>query len=131
MKVIVAGSRTITNIKFVEAAIAASSFTITELVSGAARGVDQLGELWAFNNKIPIQKFRANWNEHGRMAGMIRNVEMANYADALIAIWDGKSKGTKHMIWTAQKNKLKVHVYNVGTNNTCPPLPSLTTGDYS
>ena len=80
---------------------------ITEVVSGGARGVDKLGEIWAVKNDIPIRLFPANWKEHGRSAGYIRNKEMANYADALIALWDGKSAGTRHMVDLAIKADLK------------------------
>lgn len=47
---------------------------------------------------IPVKRFPADWDRHGRAAGPIRNCQMAQYADALIAIWDGKSRGTKNMI---------------------------------
>lgn len=59
--------------------------------------------------------FKADWDKHGKAAGFKRNTEMAKYADALIAFWDGKSKGTKHMIDTAKSHNLKVRViaYNV------------------
>lgn len=131
MKVIVAGSRTVRNSRFVDAAIEASGFVITELVSGGARGPDEHGEVWAIQRGIPVKQFRAAWGYHGKVAGMLRNTEMAEYAEALIAVWDGKSKGTKHMIWTAEKKKLKVFVYNVANDGKPYHLPELTTGDYS
>ena len=106
MKVIITGSRGIKDISKVEAAIKKSKFKITEVVSGTARGVDRLGERWALDNNILIKKFPADWNKHGKSAGYIRNVEMAKYADALIAIWDGESAGTAHMIKTATKQGL-------------------------
>ena len=57
-----------------------------------------MGRRWAIENGIPIKEFPANWQEFGRAAGPIRNGEMADYADALIAIWDGRSRGTADMI---------------------------------
>lgn len=78
--------------------MAESGFTITEVVSGTARGVDRLGEWWAEEHHIPLIQFPPNWESYGKGAGMVRNKEMAYYADALIAVWDGKSKGTKHMV---------------------------------
>jgi len=113
MKTIVAGSRTISEYSVVQSAIIESGFTITEIVSGCARGVDTLGEKYANLNNLPIQKFPADWNKYGKSAGYIRNGEMARYADALIAIWDGQSKGTKHMIDTAKKYNLTIHIYKV------------------
>lgn len=69
-----------------------------EVVSGKAKGADSLGELYARENEFPIHEFPADWNMHGKAAGPIRNEEMGNFGDALIAFWDGKSRGTKHMI---------------------------------
>ena len=106
MKVIIAGSRNITDFNTVKRAIEASEYNITEIVSGAAIGVDQLGEEYAIQNNIDIKIFTAKvytllnmeWSVYGKSAGYKRNEQMAEYADALIAIWDGVSKGTKHMI---------------------------------
>ena len=102
MKTIIAGSRTILDLKAVEQAVRESGFTITEVVSGCSKGVDTLGEIWANNKKVPVKRFPAKWEELGRKAGPLRNLEMAAYADALIAVWDGTSRGTKHMIDHAQ-----------------------------
>lgn len=111
MKVIIAGSRHLTFPTLVDEAIKCSLFDITEVVSGGARGVDALGELWAARNGIPVRLFPADWDKHGKAAGPIRNREMAAYADALIAIWDGKSLGTKNMIDEARKRGLRIHVH--------------------
>ena len=113
MKTIIAGSREITDIKYVEQAIEESGFTITEVFSGTARGVDLLGESWALANQIPIKRYKADWNKHGKKAGILRNIAMVNYADALIAVWDGESKGTKHCIDEAKRKGLKVYVKEV------------------
>lgn len=86
MKIIVAGSRGITDPHVVAVAIEGSGFAVTEVVSGTARGVDQLGEAWALSRRIPIRRFPADWETHGRSAGHRRNAEMASYADALIAV---------------------------------------------
>jgi hypothetical protein len=111
MKVIIAGSRTCVEISHVEEAIKAAGFDITEAVSGTARGVDTLGERWAQLHGIPIKRIPADWPKYGKRAGFIRNGEMAKYADALIAIWDGESRGTGHMIALTENRGLKVHVY--------------------
>lgn len=98
MKVIIAGSRSITNSEPVRKAIDGSGFLITEVVSGGADGVDKLGELWAVSENIPIKRFLPDWKLLGNRAGIVRNRKMGKYADALIAVWDGKSRGTAHMI---------------------------------
>jgi hypothetical protein len=105
MRVIIAGSRSITAFGVVERAILSSPFSgkITEVISGTACGVDRLGERWAKENNIPIKLFPANWSEHGKGAGRLRNSEMAMYADALIAVWDGESRGTRNMIEAMQR----------------------------
>lgn len=84
---------------------------ITEVVSGGAAGADSLGEMYAIENNISIKVFNADWNKHGRAAGPMRNKQMADYADVLIAVWDGQSKGTKNMI--DQMNKLNKPVFIV------------------
>ncbi len=110
MKVIIAGSRYINSIPMFEDAVKGSGFDITEVVSGGCRGVDEMGEEFARAMGIPCRIFMAQWKDYGKSAGPMRNHKMASYADALIAIWDGKSRGTKNMIETATKMGLKVFV---------------------
>lgn len=110
MKVIIAGSRDITDYDFLLTAIVKSGFPISEVVSGTARGADRLGERYAADCKLSIAKFPAQWDVYGKSAGYIRNSEMAQYADALIALWDGQSRGTMHMIDLARRQQLKVFV---------------------
>ncbi len=82
-----------------------------EVVSGCARGADEMGECYAAERMFTVRQFPADWAAHGRSAGPRRNKDMAEYADALIAFWDGKSRGTKHMIDVGLKQGLEVHVY--------------------
>lgn len=85
-----------------------------KIISGNARGADKLGERFAKDNNIGCQLFPANWEAYGKSAGYKRNMEMAIYArkdnGVLIAFWDGKSKGTEHMINIARNEKIKVFV---------------------
>jgi hypothetical protein len=110
MKVIIAGSRKIKNYDLVEKAIKDSGFEVTEILSGCAGGVDELGEQYAARYNIKISYFPANWSTYGKGAGMIRNYEMSKIADALVAVWDGKSVGTKNMIDTAVNKGIPVKV---------------------
>lgn len=105
MKVVIAGSRTIKDYALILRAILQSRFEITEVVCGCAVGVDRLGHQWAILNEIPIKEMPAQWQKHGKAAGPIRNREMAEYADAAIVVWDGKSRGALNMI--EQMNKLQ------------------------
>lgn len=94
--------------KIIELLIA-DNFTI-EIVSGTANGADKLGERYAKERGYKIAYFPANWDKFGKRAGYIRNEEMAIYAQALIAFWDSKSKGTKHMIDLAEKHNLPTRI---------------------
>lgn len=99
MKVIVAGSRSFDDQALMDKWIhQIKSFGLEEIVSGHAKGADSLGEQAAANQDIKLKIFPANWNLHGKAAGHIRNREMANYADAAIVFWDGKSSGSRNMI---------------------------------
>jgi hypothetical protein len=111
MRTIIAGSRDMTDYSVVCTAMLDFAEEVTEVVSGEARGVDRLGEKWATMRGIPVKRFPANWDRFGRSAGYKRNTEMARYAEALVAIWDGKSKGTKNMIDEAKRLGLVVHVH--------------------
>jgi hypothetical protein len=117
MKVIIAGSRFITDYNLVVLAVKESGFDITEVVCGAANGVDSLGERYAKENGIKLSYFYADWKGLGKLAGHKRNEQMGNYGEALIAVWDGKSPGTKHMINFAKKKKLLTYVKNINEIN--------------
>lgn len=82
------------------------------IISGGATGADALGEQFAKANNLELIVVPANWEKYGRAAGPKRNAEMAEMIDALIAFWDGKSRGTKNMIETAEKKGLLVRVVN-------------------
>lgn len=113
MRTIIAGSRHIGGraaSEFLKRTMDEIPWPITEVVSGHARGVDMLGEAWAKARGIPVRRFGAQWHELGRRAGFKRNDDMVEYADALVAIWDGRSSGTGHVIETAKRHGLRVEV---------------------
>lgn len=113
MRVIIAGSRSISDFRVVVRAVNRTGFVITEVISGAARrGVDAHGESWAKSRGIPILRRPANWNAYGKAAGYRRNAEMAVIAEALIAVWDRKSKGTAHMISIMRGKRKPIEVYD-------------------
>ena len=117
MRTIIAGSRDITNYGAVEAAYITCPWEVTQIVSGGARGVDTLGEQLAEVLDIPLVVFPAEWDKYGKAAGSIRNEVMAKNADALIAIWDGRSTGTKNMIKIAKHLGLKIYIPEYASNN--------------
>lgn len=113
LRTIVAGSRGVTDYAVVCEAISSCGWEIKTVLSGTAKGVDRLGERWALDNGVPIEKYPADWDRYGKSAGYRRNVMMSQFADALVAVWDGDSRGTKHMIDTAKKAGLRVYVHEV------------------
>lgn len=113
MRVIIAGGRDYHNYDTLLEAIKECQFPIATVVCGGAKGVDSLGERYGQEMNLQIAYFFPNWDLHGRAAGPIRNRQMAENADALIALWDGKSRGTKNMIETAQKKGLLVYVKSI------------------
>lgn len=117
-RIIIAGSRGFSDYEFLHCIMDISSFRfdgIDEVVSGGARGADLLGERWANEHDIPIRRFHAQWDKYGKRAGYLRNKEMAEYATHLVAFWDGKSKGTRHMISLANEAGLVVTVVRYNT----------------
>lgn len=87
-----------------------------QIVSGHASGVDKLGERYARERGYDVALYPAEWNKYGAAAGPKRNREMAKNADALIAYWDGGSRGTKNMIEEAKAKGLKVRIKYVNEN---------------
>jgi len=113
MATIIAGSRGITDKELIFKHIENSPFDISEVVSGKADGVDTLGEKWAKENDIPIKEFPyENYLDEAprtRVAPLIRNQKMAEYADNLILIWDGSSSGSENMKENAEKESLNIY----------------------
>jgi len=113
MKTIIAGSRGITDYKELQKAISAGGIMITSVISGTAAGVDRLGEEYASEYGLPLYKYPAEWDRYGKSAGYRRNEQMADEGEALLAIWDGTSRGTKHMIDIARRKGLKIYVHTI------------------
>lgn len=111
-KVIIAGSREFNDYELLKSKLGA--FLINKknitIVSGAARGADKLGEKYARERGYEISSHPANWDEHGKSAGYIRNDVMAKIADACVVFWNGESKGTKHMIDLVNKYNLPLRI---------------------
>lgn len=79
------------------------------IVSGHATGADALGERYAKEKGFLLEIYPADWSR-GRLAGPIRNEQMAKVSDALIAFWDGLSRGTKNMIEIANLKGIPVRI---------------------
>tara|TARA_R110000803_G_scaffold200258_4_gene264560 strand:- start:451 stop:840 length:390 start_codon:yes stop_codon:yes gene_type:complete len=120
MKLIIAGGRDL-DIGYhgIAGAITLHKLTrVSTIISGGAKGVDSSARLFAQGDEwenYPVslcekyKEFPADWGKHGRAAGPIRNKQMADYADALLLIWDGKSKGSSNMKETMLKQNKPVY----------------------
>lgn len=120
-RVIIAGSRTVQSPKDVARAkrkidhllrnILADSRNHLEVVCGmASSGGDKIGLDWAADNGVHIEPFPAAWRKYGKHAGMLRNSTMSWYGTHLIALWDGKSSGTRNMVATAKRDTLETRI---------------------
>lgn len=116
-KVIIAGSRNFIGYGYVESILTTllPNTLQVEVVCGMCEGVDGLGNRWAENNRIKVHRMPADWAKHGRAAGPIRNSAMADFADELIAFWDGKTEnsGTIDMITKMRSKKKPVTVIHL------------------
>ncbi len=113
--IVVCGSRGFNDYKMLEIKLNLYLSNIEErekiiIVSGGANGADLLGETYAIANKYPVLKYPADWIKHKKTAGCIRNAEMIKIATHVIAFWDGKSTGTKHMIELATNKKIPLRI---------------------
>lgn len=131
MKLIVAGSRWLRNREQVYRELDARRDSITEIVSGMALcwkwrddpeigGPDRYGHDWAVQNGIFVQQCPAVWDYKG--AGFDRNNDMADYADAALIFWDGRSTGTADMINRMKKRNKPVIVENCALQNSLGEL---------
>lgn len=119
MKVIIAGGRdfnnvtvmatTLNNLQDVDHVIEIEKLT---LICGMARGADLTAYKLFREVGLPIKMYPADWDKYGKQAGFIRNTQMADVADMLIAFWDGESRGTAHMINTMKQQHKSVFVFN-------------------
>jgi hypothetical protein len=114
LRIIIAGGRDFSNSKLIEDTLQKVTTGMrageVQIISGMARGADQLGYDIARLYGANIAQFPAQWDTYGKSAGYKRNTLMADNADMLLAFWDGSSKGTKHMIDIAKSKDLVVHI---------------------
>ena len=89
---------------------------ITCIVSGGAKGADYFGEVWAKDNNISKMIFKPDWQKYKKAAGYIRNEEIVNHSDKVIALWNGTSKGTKHTIDICKKKNKKCKIIYTDKN---------------
>lgn len=133
MRIIIAGSRGIKGdeaVRLIDEAVKKSGWQVDEVVSGCASGVDEAAIKWAEANFIDLVKMPANWKKYNKAAGYKRNQKMAwyirvieeifnikgeecpeKYKPGLIAIWNYKSAGTRHMIDIATEMGISIFIW--------------------
>ncbi|MDR1629731.1 MAG: DNA-protecting protein DprA [Oscillospiraceae bacterium] len=84
---------------------------ITEIVSGGARGIDACARDYALRHNIKLTEFLPNYARFGRTAPLRRNIAIIEYADFVVALWDGASSGTKHVIDNCEKRNIPLLVF--------------------
>lgn len=94
MKIAIIGSRTLNNIDIKQYL----PQSCTEIVSGGAKGIDTKGAEYAIANNLKLTEFLPDYKRYNKGAPLIRNKQIVDYADTVIAFWDGKSKGTLSVI---------------------------------
>lgn len=109
MKVAIVGSRTLT-VSNLNEYIPENT---TEIVSGGAKGVDFCARQYAIENNLKLTEFLPDYKKYGRYAPLKRNIQIINYADIVLAFWDGESRGTAFVIDNCRKLGVPVKVYMV------------------
>lgn len=74
-----------------------------EVVSGGAEGVDSHAAEYAKKKGLKLTVFLPQYDRYGRAAPIVRNKQIVEYADKIVAFWDGKSRGTLSVIKYAEK----------------------------
>ena len=106
----IVGSRTFKDYDLMDATLGRVNSNIVKVVSGGAKGADRLGAVWAKKHGILVDEYIPNWSMYGKSAGFKRNQSIVDASDALMAFWDGTSKGTKHSIDLAKKKGIPYHI---------------------
>ena len=84
---------------------------VTEIVSGGARGIDTRAREYALKNNIKLKEFLPEYEKYGRSAPLKRNIQIIDYADMVLAFWDGKSRGTKFVIDNCKRIGKRVKIF--------------------
>ena len=124
MKIAIIGSRNI----FIDDLGSYLPNNVTEIVSGGAKGVDACARKYATHNKIMLTEFLPEYARYGRAAPLKRNLQIIEYADEVLAFWDGESKGTKFVIDMCKKSSKKITVIKIGVRSITFNADSSTSG---
>lgn len=114
MKLAVVGSRKFSDYELLKKELEKEE-DVEEIVSGGAKGADTLSEWYAAEKDLPMKIFRPDWDQYGKRAGFVRNKEIVENCDKLIAFWDGESRGTSHSIYMARNLGKEVRIVRYET----------------
>lgn len=117
MKIAIVGSRDYPNAKAVISYVE-GIHPYDTVVSGGARGVDTTAEQAARFCGLSVEVFPADWKKHGKAAGFIRNKEIVDFSDRVVAFWDGKSRGTLNTIEYARRAGKPVEIHSSSAEST-------------
>ena len=109
MKVAIIGSRNLT-VNDLESYLPEG---VTKIVSGGAKGIDNCAGKYARANGLKLTEFFPEYDKYGRSAPLKRNLQIIEYADCVLAFWDGQSRGTKYVIDNCKKKNKKVSVFTI------------------
>lgn len=87
------------------------SINVTEIISGGAKGIDSCAKKYALEKGIKLTEFYPEYQKYGKGAPLRRNLQIIDYADIVLAFWDGKSRGTKFVIEQCRKKGKTVRVF--------------------
>lgn len=114
MKIAIIGSREAGNINLEQELInRLGIFTNDTIISGGARGIDTLAAQVARKHGIRLLEFRPDYATYGRGATFVRNRQIVDEADVVIAFWNGTSRGTKYTIEYAKKKYVPVVIIKI------------------
>ena len=117
MKIVICGSRTFNNYEQfcseMKDILDLRNKDTVILISGGAKGADTLARNYAEENGYKFEEYLADWDNLGKKAGYIRNVQMLEVADSVVAFWDGKSRGTAHMVKESLRRNIPLVVIDV------------------
>lgn len=110
IKIGVIGSRSFNDYELLKRTLDEYLGKVWVIVSGGAKGADYLGEKWAIENNIKTCIYKPDWDTYGNKAGFIRNKDIVEDSDLIIAFWDALSRGTEHSIKLAEKMGKEVRI---------------------
>lgn len=110
MRVAVVGSRQV-NDEVLKQILLVLPVSTSEIISGGADGVDALAAQVAELLEIPLKTFLPDYETYGKRAPLIRNLKIVDYADEVLAFWDGRSHGTRHIVGECIKRQKPVRIY--------------------